>query len=117
MDKKYKTSEKESVRRQPPATTPEGREQQLVALAMDASEKRMRNGTASSQELVYHMRAGSPTTKLERQLLELQKELLVAKTEAIQSQKRVEELYSDALRAMRSYSGSPDNPGGDVYED
>ena len=117
MDKKYKTSEKESMRRQPPATTPEGREQQLVALAMEASERRIRNGTASAQELVYLMKVGSPTAKLEKQILEKQKELLVAKTEAIQSQKRVEELYADALKAMRSYSGTPENPGDDVYED
>lgn len=116
MAKKYTTSAKESMRKQPPATTPEGREQQLVALAMDASEQRMRNGTASSQELVYHMRAGSPTTKLERQILSLQAELLIAKTEALQSQKRVEELYAEALTAMRAYSGSPNNSEVDGYE-
>ena len=117
MVKKYADSAQESSRKQRPATTPEGREQQLVALAMDASERRIRNGTASAQELVYLMKVGSPTAKLEKQILEKQKELLAAKTEAIQSQKRVEELYADALKAMRSYSGSPDNPGDDIYED
>ena len=117
MAKKYTTSAEEVMRKHAPATTPEGREQQLVALAMDASERRIRNGTASAQELVYLMKAGSPTAKLEKQILEKQKELLAAKTEAIQSQKRVEELYADALKAMRAYSGSPDNSGADVYED
>lgn len=117
MIKKHTGSTTEPTRRQPPATTPEGREQQLVALAMEASEKRIRNGTASAQELVYLMKVGSPTAKLEKQILEQQKELLVAKTEAIHSQKRVEELYADALKAMRAYSGSPDNPADDVYED
>lgn len=107
MAKKYTTSA-EKLARTPPATTPEGREQQLVALAMDATEKRIRNGTASAQELVYLMKAGSPTAKTEKQILELQKELIAAKTEAIQSQKRVEELYSDALKAMRAYSGADD---------
>ena len=90
----------------PPATTPEGREQQLIALAMEATEKRIRNGTATAQELCHFLKAGSPTAKLERQILEKQKELITAKTEAIESQKRVEELYSNALAAMRSYSGS-----------
>jgi len=94
--------------RRPPATTPEGREQQLTALAMDAIEKRMRNGTASAQELTYFAKAGSPNAKLERQILEKQKELLEAKTSAIKSQERVEELYKNALSAMRNYSGSPE---------
>lgn len=117
MDKKYKTSDEKTMRRQPPATTPEGREQQLVALAMEASERRIRNGTASAQELVYLMKAGSPTAKLEKQILEQRKELITAKTEAIKSQKRIEELYSNALAAMRAYSGSANEPTGDDYED
>lgn len=117
MVKKYSDSNQEHIRKQRPATTPEGREQQLVALAMDASERRIKNNTASAQELVYLMKAGSPNAKLERQILQLQAELLVAKTEALQSQKRVEELYADALKAMRAYSGSPNNSEVDGYED
>ena len=108
-------SDKEKRSKRPPATTPEGREQQLIALAMEATEKRIRNGTATAQELVHFLKAGSPTAKLERQILEKQKELISAKTEAMESQKRVEELYSNALAAMRSYSGSAgEDPG---YED
>lgn len=117
MAKKYAGSTDEPIRKQRPATTPEGREQQLVALAMDASERRIKNNTASAQELVYLMKAGSPNAKLERQILQLQAELLVAKTEALQSQKRVEELYADALTAMRTYSGSPNNSTVEDYEE
>lgn len=90
------------------ATTPEGREQQLTALAMDAIEKRIANGTASAQELTYFAKLGSPTSKLERKIMEQQHELLAAKTAAIKSQERVEELYLNALSAMRAYSGNPD---------
>jgi len=98
-----------------PATTPEGREQQLTALAMDAIEKRIRNGTASAQELTYFAKLGSPTSRLERQILEQQNELLAAKTASIKSQENVEALYKDALSAMRTYSGNPErNP---EYED
>lgn len=93
----------------PPAKTPEGREQQLIALAMDATERRIKNGTASAQELVYFLKAGSPNARLERQILEKEKDLITARTEAIHAQKRTEELYRDALSAMRAYSGS-DNP-------
>jgi hypothetical protein len=108
-------NKKELQPKRPPAKTPEGREQQLIALAMEATEKRIRDGTASAQELVHFLKAGSPTAKLERQILEKQKELLVAKTAAIESQKRVEELYANALSAMRAYSGDPEK--GSDYED
>lgn len=108
-------SKKDSLAKRPPATTPEGREQQLIALAMEATEKRIRDGTASAQELVHFLKAGSPTAKLERQILEKQRELLVAKTAAIESQKRVEELYANALSAMRAYSGDPEKEND--YED
>ena len=37
--------------------------------------------------------------------LELQKELIAAKTEAIQSQKRMDEMYEKAIKAMASYRG------------
>lgn len=108
-------NKKELQPKRPPAKTPEGREQQLIALAMEATEKRIRDGTASAQELVHFLKAGSPTAKLERQILEKQKELLVAKTAAIESQKRVEELYANALSAMRAYSGDPEKRSD--YED
>lgn len=108
-------SKEEPLSKRPPATTPEGREHQLTALAMEAIEKRIRNGTASAQELTYFAKLGSPNAKLERQILEKQKELLEAKTAAIRSQERVEELYINALSAMRNYSGHPDK--GDEYED
>ena len=104
-------SKEEPLLKRPPATTPEGREQQLTALAMSAIEKRIMNGTASAQELTYAAKLGSPTAKLERQILEKQKELIDAKISGIRSQERSEEIYSQALSAMRTYSGHPDrNP-------
>lgn len=102
-------------RTQPPATTPEGRENQLIALAMDAVEKRIRNGTASAQELVHFLKAGSPNAKYEREILKKQDKLLDAKTESLQSQKRIEELYENALSAMRKYSGDYGEPEKDPY--
>lgn len=88
-----------------PATTPEGREQQLTALAMDAIEKRIINGTASAQELTYFAKLGSPNARLERKILEQQSELLEAKTNAIRSQDHIETLYNEAMSAMRDYTG------------
>ena len=103
------TREKVAVnppRKRPSATTPESRENQMIALAMDVVEERLRNGTASSQETTHFLKLGSIKEKRELALLEQELELKKAKTEAIQSAKRVEELYSKALKAMKSYTGA-----------
>jgi hypothetical protein len=103
------TKEKPSantVRKRPPATTPEARVNQLGALAYDLAEKQLRDGTASSQVITQFLKAVSPKEKLENEILEKQKELITAKTESIQSAKRVEELYINALNAMRTYTGA-----------
>lgn len=104
-------------RRRPPATTPEGRENQMITLAMEATEKRIRNGTASAQELVHFLKAGSVEARLEKDILKKQKELLVAKTEALQSQKRLEELYAQAVSAMNVYSGNQSEVDEDLPDD
>jgi hypothetical protein len=110
---KYTQSNKEPIRKRPPAKTPEARENQLVAFAMDLVEKRLLNGTASSQETTHFLKIGSTKERIEKEILEKQKDLITAKTDAIQSQKRVEELYANALNAMRSYSGNSGGPDGD----
>lgn len=89
----------------PPVLTPEARENQLISLAMDLVEQRLRNGTASSQETVHFLKLGSSKEKLEQQILAEQKKLVVAKTSAIESQERIDELYAGAIAAMRSYNG------------
>lgn len=101
----FKKDEEQPKRRRAPATTPEARENQMIALAVDLAEKQLLKGTASSQVISHYLKLGSTKEKLEKEILEKQKELITAKTEAIKSAKRVEELYKDALNAMRSYSG------------
>lgn len=91
-----------------PALTPEARENQLVSLAVDLAEKQLREGTASSQVITHYLKLGSTKERLEKEKLEEENKLLKAKTEALQSQKRVEELYSEAIKAMRSYAGYDD---------
>ena len=88
-----------------PALTPEAREKQLISLAVDLAEKQLQEGTASSQVITHYLKLGSTKERLEKEKLAEENKLLKAKTEAIQSQKRVEELYSEALNAMRRYSG------------
>lgn len=103
----------ESQRKQAPARTPEARENQLIALATDLVEQRLRKGTASSQETTHFLKLGSMKSQLEMEKLREENKLLQVKTEAIQSQKAVEEIYSKALKAMQTYSGH----GGEIEDE
>lgn len=96
-------------RRQPPAMTPEERENQLIALAIDAAEKQIREGKASSQIICHYLKLASTKEKLEKELLAKQVELAAAKTEMIQSTRRTEELYINAINAMKSYLGKSED--------
>lgn len=92
-----------------PATSPEDRENQLIALAVNLAEEQLRNGTASSQVITHYLKLGSTKERLEKEILEKQKDLISAKTDAINSSKRIEELYTNALSAMRKYSGNEES--------
>jgi hypothetical protein len=89
------------------ATSPEGREQELASQAYDLAEEQIQSGTASSQVITHFLKMGSTRERLEQQRIAHENDLMVVKREAIEGQKRVEELYLNALEAMRSYSGSP----------
>lgn len=95
----------EVSRKRRPATTVEGRENQLISLAVDLAEKQLEEGTASSQVIVHYLKMGTVREELEREKLRRENDLLQAKAEAIESAKRVEEMYSEALRAMSAYAG------------
>ncbi len=101
MDTNKKVEKKS--RRCAPAMTPEARENQLIALAYDETERRIRSGKASSQELVHFLRMGSAKERQEMEIQEMRKELMEAKTEAIKSQQRQEELLEKAIDAFTSY--------------
>lgn len=101
-----KTSKKvERKKSYPPARSIEEREDQLIALAVDMAEEQLRNKTASAQVLTHYLKLGTTKAELERVKLENENLLLQAKTESLQSQKRTEELYQNALVAMKEYSG------------
>ncbi len=106
MAKATKVSQNSTQRKRRPALTPEARENQLISRAVDLAEEQLLNGTASSQVITHYLKLGTTKAKIEKEILEKQKELLEAKTEAMRSAQRVEELYENALNAMRSYSSS-----------
>lgn len=97
------------IKRCPPAMNPEARENQMIALAVDLAEQQLRDGTASSQVITHYLKLGSTKEKIEKEILEKQKELIAAKTEALQSTKRIEELYTEAMEAMKDYGGRNDD--------
>lgn len=88
-----------------PATTPEGRENQLISLAYDFAEQQIREGVVSAQVLTHFLKLGSTREKVEQQKLLNENLLLSAKIEQINSGQRMEELYEKALGAMREYKG------------
>lgn len=95
------------------AITPEARENQMISLAMDLVEQRLRDGTASSQETTHFLKLATAKYKYELKEVEQRVELSKAKTETLQSAKRVEELYMNAIKAFRNYNGQGD---ADDYE-
>lgn len=99
------SNKQSNKRRLPPAMTPEARENRLVSLAMDLAEERLLDGTASNQLIVHYLKLGTTKEQMEKEMMEKQMRNLDAKTEAIESAKRVEELYEKAINAMRLYSG------------
>lgn len=107
----------ESVRGRP-ATTPEGRENQLIAAAVDLAAKQLADGTASAQVITHYLKLGSSREQLEQEKMKQEVELAKAKIESMASAKRVEEMYAEALGAMRAYGGHEPLPQPDFdYDD
>ena len=86
-------------------TTPEEDENELIGLAIDLARKQLRSGSASPSTINHYLKLASKREDLERKVLEQKVELMTAQTENIKAAQRTEELYSEALKAMRLYSG------------
>lgn len=110
MGKVKTSSEGNSPKPRRPALSPEARENQIISDAMDLAERQIRSGEASSQVITHFLKLGAEKEKnrLELEKLREENKLLMAKTEQIQSQKKIEELYAEAITAMKSYAGHGD---------
>lgn len=98
----------------PPADTPEARENQLISAAVNLAEKQLLDGTASPSVITHYLRLASAQERLKREKLERENAVLKAKAEAYESNRRTEELYAEAIEAMRSYSGFNGSPEDDI---
>lgn len=109
MPKSKPTTTANRGRRIRPALSPEARENQLISLAVDLVEQRLIDGTASSQETTHFLKLATSKARLEKEILEKQKELMTAKTEQIRSEQHKEELYEEVINALRKYNGQGDS--------
>lgn len=94
--------------------TPEARENQMISLAMDLAEQQLRDGTASSQLITEFVKRGSTKARIEKELLEKQRDLAAAKAESIKAGDGFEELLKNAMTAMRRYQGMEEE---EVFDD
>lgn len=93
-----------STRRTRPPLTVEAQENRMISMAMDLAEQQLRDGTASSQVITHFLKLGSTKERLEKEILVEQKDLVKAKAKSLRSTEELKELYTEALRAFRSYS-------------
>lgn len=77
----------------------------MVSAAVDLAEKQLRDGSASAQVITHYLKLGSSREKLEQERIGHENQLLQAKRELLESEKRIEELYAEAIDAMRGYTG------------
>lgn len=98
------------------ARTSAAREQEMIAMAMDLTERQLQDGTISSQNLNLLVKSGLGRERLERQRLEQENIKLRAQVEQIKAASQSDELLNKVLDAMRVYSGQAD-PNDNYDED
>jgi len=106
MAKAQKSDESLDMYKIRPAETDEARQNQMIALAERTAERWMLEDRAPASVVNHYLALGTEKAKLERKQLEADIKLKMAKVEAIEQTKRIEELYNNAIEAMKLYTGS-----------
>lgn len=112
-----KVKSEKPTKKSRPALTPEARENQMIALAVDAAEEQLRNGTASSQVITHYLKLATTKSRLEVEKLRKETELLEAKRKSIESMENQDQMYKEAIEAMRTYSGNGNPEDYEEYDD
>lgn len=89
-----------------PARTPEARENQLINLAINLAEQKLRDGTASSQIITTLLNMATTKYQLENEKLRSDLKVASAKIEQMQNQGDMKDMYEKALVAFRTYQGN-----------
>lgn len=93
-------------KKQEPAKTVEGRENQLINLAVNLAEEKLKNGTASSQIICTLLNLATTKARLELEKIRSDVQVAEARVKQIQDQETSKDLYAQALQAFRSYQGA-----------
>lgn len=118
MKKARAYSEAEPTEMYVPATSPEARENQMIALAIDEAERQMREHTASPLIITHYLKLGSIKGQIEKEILERERELVTAKTDSLKASQKSEAFYNEVLSAMSSYgSGCFNNQAEDIEDE
>ena len=92
-----------------PALSEEAKECRLIALATNLAEKQLEEGTASSQVITHYLKLATTRERIEKEILERQKELIEAKTDSLRANQQLAELFSEAINAMKEYSSESED--------
>lgn len=112
-----RSSTKGKKREYAPAKTPETRVNQLINMAFNLAEQKLRDGTASSQVITHFLQLATTREELQNEKLRSELRVADAKIKRMESQSTSEELYSKAIAAFRSYSGTPNDDYEDEYDE
>lgn len=104
MARLVKPGETPNLKR-PAAITPEQRNTQLIAMSYDAAEDMIRSGKATSQVIIHFLKQGTARDELEKTKLELEGQLLRARTDQVAASEDVRELMTEVISAMKEYKG------------
>lgn len=109
MPKVAKTAESpKTPERLRPSLSRESDENQCISLSIDIAKEMLQNRTAPPSMILHFLKLATTREQIERETMQLQQELMVAKKQALESQARSEQLFADAMKAMRRYSGEED---------
>lgn len=97
--------EYETHREMPKDFSEEAREARMISMANNLAYKKLEDGTASNQLILFFLNQGSEKTKVEKKILNKKAELLTEQTDAIRTAKSTEALYADAIAAFTKYQG------------
>ena len=117
MASRRRTTSEASETSRAPARTPQERENQLIRLAVDLTERQLMEGTASAQVISHYLKLGSSRERLEQERLKHEVSLLETKRQAMESEMRTAELIDNALEAMRKYTGNAPDPEQSEYDE
>ena len=83
--------------------TLEAEENQMIALAMDLTKKRLLEGTASSQEIVHFLKLGSTREKQEQEMMQKKMAVMEAQVKEYEQSDDIKKMMEEALQAFRGY--------------